>query len=564
MFGESALTAFRGASPRLLLWCRAFDEWLAERRRLYTPSCYNKGLVAWRRLYRQSRDMPWELRPAGIAAHVESMREQGFSPNTVNGELGAIDLFYRWCSEKRLDPDCEPYFNPAASVPRPVVRQYEGTALLSRGEVGALLAVLRADRSPLGLRDHAFYLARLQLGVPFRQLQRLQWGQIQVAEAGASVIWLPGAEPARLPDDVWDAIHAFLEGAGRLSAMEAETYIFAPLADPTAPQVDLGPGDWDGSRYLSTQQLRANLKRYGRLAGIPEGKLEQHALRRTAARLRLASGDSLERVQSFLGSRSAPRLADYRLNLLPPLPDDPPSSEQAHEIVLPNRQPHRIQSSDVYVHGFYARSQPLEAVRAVIAENIQGLEEQITALRALGRGLLQGQEHPPGEAALQLGSVYGQVAGWLAELVRIEDDLDEIERERKKSVIIIDVFESENTGESDLDLASRLLEEEIASLRLVLRNTILAAVQAGDMETYVRRVQLYGIGSVRLAHLLKREAVARGQMQSTAEMRGLWEALREAHKAWGREPSPNAPTFEQWVKLMWGGRGKSRRSRLGR
>jgi len=32
MFGEAAKVAQRGASERLLRWCRAYDEWLAERR----------------------------------------------------------------------------------------------------------------------------------------------------------------------------------------------------------------------------------------------------------------------------------------------------------------------------------------------------------------------------------------------------------------------------------------------------------------------------------------------------------------------------------------------------
>jgi site-specific recombinase XerD len=549
MFGESAATALHGASARLLLWCRAFDEWLAERRRLYSHSCYNKGLVAWRRLYRHSHAMPWELRPADIAGHVAAMREEGFSANTVNGELGAIDLFYRWRAEKRRDPDCEAYFNPAASVPRPAVRQYEGTALLSRGEVEALLGILRADRSPLGRRDHAFYLARLRLGVPLRQLQRLQWGQIQVDEGGAAVTWLPGAEPARLPGEVWDAIQAYLSGTGRLPAMEAESYLFAPLADPTAPQVDLGPGDWDGSRYLSTQQLRANLKRYGRSAGIPEDKLEQHALRRTATRLRLAPGDSLERVQSFLGSRSAPRIADYRLNQLPPLPDDPPAGQEARELVLPNRQPHRIQSSDVYVHGFYARSQPVEAVRAVMAENIQGLDEQITGLRALGRGLFERQVEAasPG-GSVQLLELYGLVTGWLAILIRTEAHLAEcgeqtssveyflagIERACQvegetfdRAALVAEAL----GGDLGLALGSRQLLEEIATLRYLLRNTLAAALGAGDAEAYARMVQHYGHGCLRLARLLRREKSEEGRLAAYIQ-EAINQAVEEVLKGW--------------------------------
>ena len=34
LFGDAAETAHHAASPPLLLWCRAFDGWLAERRAL--------------------------------------------------------------------------------------------------------------------------------------------------------------------------------------------------------------------------------------------------------------------------------------------------------------------------------------------------------------------------------------------------------------------------------------------------------------------------------------------------------------------------------------------------
>jgi hypothetical protein len=33
LFGDAAEAARSGAAPRLLRWCRAFDDWLEERRR---------------------------------------------------------------------------------------------------------------------------------------------------------------------------------------------------------------------------------------------------------------------------------------------------------------------------------------------------------------------------------------------------------------------------------------------------------------------------------------------------------------------------------------------------
>jgi site-specific recombinase XerD len=431
MFGQSAGTAYRAASPRLLLWAQAFDDWLAERRRLYSKSCLNKALQAWTRLYLHNQAMPWELRPADLAAHLDWMRAQDFAPNTINGDLSAISLFYRWVAEKRLDPDCEPFFDPAAAVPRLVIKQYEGAVLLSRAEIGSLLDLLQADTSPLGLRERAFTLARLLLGLPFRSLQRLRWGQIQVGENVAVLSWEPESEPVPLPSVVWDAIHAYLVGTGRLPVMEPGSYIFAPLADPTAPGAGLDPGDWASSRFLSSQQIRANLRRYGRLAGIPDHKLESHALRRTAIRLRLDTGDSLEKMQSFLGARSQPRLVDYRLSLLPSLPEDPdsPPPESPADLVLPNRQPHRFQSSDSWIHGLYARSRPAQEIQAVLQEDFQGLEEQIAGLRVLTRGLMERERAAVDRAACdraasaRLIDLFGQATGWLSILIKADEFL---------------------------------------------------------------------------------------------------------------------------------------------
>ena len=48
MFGESAALAHKGASERLLRWCQAMDDWLADRHQLNRRSTYRNSKNAWR------------------------------------------------------------------------------------------------------------------------------------------------------------------------------------------------------------------------------------------------------------------------------------------------------------------------------------------------------------------------------------------------------------------------------------------------------------------------------------------------------------------------------------
>src|SRR4030067_1659574 len=188
-FGDSAASAYRGASRRLKKWSRAFDQWMDERRQNYTKSSLRQSTLAWRRLVKQCRKMPWEIRQADIEHHIAWMEQQGLSMGTVHEELGIIAGFYRWSDERRVDRLCASGFNPAAQVKPPRPRPYAGTQLLSWDELQGLLTILKRDPSILGQREYAFFLARLSLGVPLNSLRRLQWEQIEGDEAGA---WVKG------------------------------------------------------------------------------------------------------------------------------------------------------------------------------------------------------------------------------------------------------------------------------------------------------------------------------------------------------------------------------------
>jgi site-specific recombinase XerC len=549
MFGEAAKVAQRGASERLLRWCRAYDEWLAERRYTYRPNTAKQSVLAWRRLVQQCGKTPWELTTTDIEQHAAWMQAEGYSPATIGCALGIFSNFYRWCSDRRIDPECEAVFNragfnPAEGVRRPKVRRYGGAKLLSREEVGALLRTMQRDSSELGKRDYAFTLARMRLGAPLSALQQLKWGQIEHDAAGVWVRWRAGRERCRLPEEAWEAMRAWLKASGRLAGMRREDYIFVPLVDPLKAEVGGRAEDWAAGRCLSNSDLLLNLKLYGRLAGIEEGKLTLMALRRTATRLRLDEGASLEEMQVFLDSHEGSKAAKYRLGRLPELPPDEGGDVgEKEEGRVPVRKGKPFKPGEGVTHGFYARSRPAEAVVAVLKENIQGMGEEIVGLRILARGMLERAEQARSDPeAAQLGDAYSLAALRLGEIIKGEKDLAEKGETSQRAEEFLEAMDrlaiknggepvSEKAraealgGEPELEAAARRLVEEVAGMRYCLRRAFRAAIEAADTRDYIHYGEIYSSNSVRLMKMLRMEGADGSRLDEY-----ITEAIQQAIK----------------------------------
>ena len=529
MFGEAAGLAQEIASGRLLRWCRAMDDWLAERQRRYHANTYHTSKQSWRRLLSHCPKPPWEITTADLQAHIQRMQAQGYAPGTIKTELCSLSRFYRWCGQQGVDPACGEGFNPVAALPRPSEGAYVNVKVLGPGELAAFLAVLSQDESNLGRRDYAFFLARLHLGVRHKTLQQLRWEQIEGNEDRARVRWAPGREPVPLPAEVWGAIRAYLESSGRLAGMRPQDYIFAPLRDPLNRQTDDSAEDWHSDCCLTKEQLRKNLKLYGRLAGIPEDKLTMHVLRHTAALLCLEGGAGVEQMQAFLESEVHPDSTRFYLKKLGQLPRE--DAERVGETVeLPSRSPRITKPGEGIKHGFYAQCQPGDEVRAMLAEDITGMEAEISGLRMLSRELLERQNQTENSEELaQLYSASTQTADRLRQMVKAEEQLgknseedelveqllamlDNVAIEMGEGPISEEVREMAAGSDPEMVAVSRRLTEEIASVRLVLRRAFSLAMEAHTVREQVRYTEIYGSGCVRLVNLLKAEGAAQGQL----------------------------------------------------
>jgi hypothetical protein len=273
-------------------------------------------------------------------------------------------------------------------------------------------------------------------------------------------------------------------------------------------------------------------------------------LRDTATRLRLDEGASLDEIHTFLDSQDESACFKYRMGKLPHAPEDEGlRGFFENEIGAPKRK-NRLKPRDMVTHGRYARSQPPEQVAAILAQNIQGIEEEIVGLRTLGRGLLarQGEVRSSQEVAL-LGEGYSLAAYRLGELIRAEEELakkgkssqwaeeilnklDKLQIDRGEEPVSEKARQEALGGRPELAAASRRLVEEIAALRCVLRNVFRLALEAEETGDYLRMVEIYGSSCVRLVRLLKVEQADSGQLEAYLQQE-IEQAIRDLNEEWG-------------------------------
>ena len=151
-----------------------------------------------------------------------------------------------------------------------------------------------------------------------------------------------------------------------------------------------------------------------------------------------------------------------------------------------------------------------------MAEGIQGLKQETACLRQLMRGLLEleGSEVPKiqaySQAARRLGELLSTGEGkgkgsedtWAEEFL---SKLDEISIGMGLPIVSPKMRQEALAYSPELADACGKLTEEIAALRLMLRNVYQHALLKVGTREYIHLVDLYGLGCVRLARLLKLE-----------------------------------------------------------
>ncbi len=547
LFAESALAASHTLSGRILDWAQAFEEWLESRRRPGYRSLYRLACVAWTRLAELNGLPPWSITPADIECYRDWLLEQGLASNTVHNYMASISSFYEWCAQRPFDPHIAPSFNPARDVPHPKIPSYGNAHLLTPKEAAALLDVLKTDDCLLSLRDYAFMLARLRLGVPNKMLRQLKWGQIDVSDGDAWVEWVPGKFKNLLPAEVWQAIHHYLQASGRLGAsragqMPAGAYIFAPLVENFGIHVTGLAEEWDELRCPNPRYPAEVLKIYGRLAGIDEHKLALPVLRHTAiARFAAIPHRTTDRL-AFLCCTSLKRANSHICHIRALQRRQPPSDFEARLPTSPRiRHPYYTPHSN-FKHGRYAlHLLPSEQLHAIQAEGIVDLKAETQSLITLMRGVMDWLDKTRSNirATIALSEAHLLSTPKLKILLDFDDEqkdqgLSEGDAwgvellhtfwrqaytDEPPGVDIIyaiaeDIYPDLFAGDQ---FNKETLEFAIAVDRLLLRNFERRALETTDPLEYARLLHFYGAGCLRLCKLLRQARPQQGRIQAYVE-----------------------------------------------
>lgn len=235
--------------------------------------------------------------------------------------------------------------------------------------------------------------------------------------------------------------------------------------------------------------------------------------------------------------------------------------DEGEQPPLPKRKPRSIPGEGI-IHGLYTQKQPTEEVEALLAEDVQGMQDEFIGLRSLARMLIaaQTEAHTNDEVA-RLADAYTQAAvrigqiskaerergehseedQWVDEFLTMLDNvaalddkevLDDAAADDSRELPSEEFWRTFAEGDPEMGAASNRLTEEIAALRLVLRRLYHLATETQDTKALVRYTDLYGRGCMRLARLLKAEKGAQGRAADMlTEM--IDEAILEVNKEWG-------------------------------
>lgn len=231
-----------------------------------------------RRFFASVKD-PATATPWNVHQFAYGLNHRGGFPAsaTISLRLAAISSFYDFARRMKAI-DCNPVTNvrrPAASRPQP-----RGLGL---DEVTALLAAI--PDSPSGLLDRAMVVTAVLTGLRRSELVGLRvtfdadFVQYVVRTKGGSV------RRRELPEPAWHEIQKAAAAAGRAVVVGAVVF---PVSEAT---------------------FYARIRRYAASAGLRG--VSPHTLRHTAAKLRRATGATIEDVSSLLGHQNIATTAMY-------------------------------------------------------------------------------------------------------------------------------------------------------------------------------------------------------------------------------------------------------------
>lgn len=279
-------------APRLAAWLRCRDLWLnACYRRSGSQRTAHEYRRVWTSFYETTHGcklLPWVV--DGTAAQEWAAQlSRRLAPASVNKSLSVLSSYYRFCARQFTD-GARLYLgeNPFTGENlRARVSRFGRSAFPTTDQVLALCAVIDTT-TPRGLRDYVLIRGMFETTRRLNEWLPLQWRDIagntfRCRLKGGKENW------QELPAELYAEIQAYLAFAHRWPP-QPDDHLFPPI---------LSRPMWD--RPLHPGNVNRIIRKYGRLAGVPDPVCHAHGLRHAGARARRELGATNREMQTILG-----------------------------------------------------------------------------------------------------------------------------------------------------------------------------------------------------------------------------------------------------------------------
>jgi integrase len=280
-------------------WTAACERWL----RQYAPATQRAYAAAYHTWCTGLSRPPWLATSADVVIWIETMREHGLAPASINQRLGAVSSLYTCIIrsdeglfvDARGNPRANPFLSPA--VRRARGRKARPVKPLSREQLRAMRDAINPD-TRTGARDLALFECYLRTGRRLSEIARLRWGDID-PDTGV-FRWAgkggKGGEQV-LPAPTLAAIVAYLRADDRWPVSDPEMYVFLPLATHGVANLT----DSAGQGHVSPGQIGRVIKKLARRAGLDDSQVHVHQIRHSFALYLYDATKDVRLVQQQLG-----------------------------------------------------------------------------------------------------------------------------------------------------------------------------------------------------------------------------------------------------------------------
>ena len=305
-------------------WLKCQFDWLNALERKSglrnTRRAYEHDVLAFFGYYANAQIMPWKVTNSHAATWTQHLHARGLAESTVNRMVAALSSLYRYASTEAIYMTSNgpqalwPYPNPFGGRSlRTAIEPYARATYPNSAQVTNLLAAIDFT-SITGLRNMAILAGLFATTRRVSEWINLRGRDIHDDANGGH--WFDyrykGGKNRRqtIPSDIWRIIEVYLRADDRAWPVADDDYIFRSTSSAgsrirNADGTDHVRPNYDPhNQPLSASYVNQLMRRYGKMAGIPEAKLHAHALRHAGARWRKDQGADVWALKDILGHAS--------------------------------------------------------------------------------------------------------------------------------------------------------------------------------------------------------------------------------------------------------------------